>query len=127
MTRPTRYLLLMILCMIAVTALGVVLAPQLSAAYSHNPALNAGIFIVFLIGVVFIFWQVLRLKREILWIDRFRSGDPTLSTDRGPRLLAPMAAMLRDRKGRFSLSTASLRSLLDGISSRLDESHDISR
>ncbi len=92
MTRPTRYLLLMILCMIAVVALGVVLTPQLSAAYSHNPALNAGIFVVFLIGVVFIFWQVLRLKREIVWIDRFRSGDPTLSTDRGPRLLAPMAA-----------------------------------
>ncbi|MFM9841886.1 MAG: flagellar motor protein MotA [Dongiaceae bacterium] len=127
MTRPTRYLLLMILCMVAVAGLGVVLAPQLSAAYSHNPALNAGIFIVFLIGVVFIFWQVLRLKREILWIDRFRSGDPTLSSDRGPRLLAPMAAMLRDRKGRFSLSAASLRSLLDGINSRLDESHDISR
>jgi hypothetical protein len=127
MTRPTRYLLLMVLCMIAVIALGVVLTPQLSAAYSHNPALNGGIFIVFLIGVVFIFWQVLRLKREILWIERFRSGDPTLSTDRGPRLLAPMAAMLRDRKGRFSLSAASLRSLLDGISSRLDESHDISR
>jgi hypothetical protein len=77
--------------------------------------------------VVFIFWQVLRLKREIVWIERFRSGDPTLSTDRGPRLLAPMAAMLRDRKGRFSLSAQSLRSLLDGINSRLDESHEISR
>ena len=127
MSRPTRHLVLMIACIIAVAAVAVLLWPQLSRAYSHNPALNAGIFAVFLIGVVFIFWQVLRLKREIVWIERFRSGDPTLSTDRGPRLLAPMAAMLRDRKGRFSLSAQSLRSLLDGISSRLDESHDISR
>jgi len=127
MSRPTRHLALMIACIVAVAGVALLLWPQLSRAYSHNPALNAGIFAVFLIGVVFIFWQVLRLKREIVWIERFRSGDPTLSTDRGPRLLAPMAAMLRDRKGRFSLSAQSLRSLLDGINSRLDESHDISR
>ena len=88
--------------MIAVAALGVVLAPQLSTAYSHNPALNSGIFIVFLIGVVFIFWQVLRLKREITWIDRFRTGRSNRrSTDRGPRLLAPMAAMIGARKGKL--------------------------
>jgi hypothetical protein len=127
MTRPIRYLLLMLLGVAATAGLAVLLAPQLTAAYGHNPALNGGIGAVFLIGVVFIFWQVLRLNREILWIERFRSGDPTLSADRGPRLLAPMAAMLRDRKGRFSLSAPSLRSLLDGINSRLDESHDISR
>ena len=38
-----------------------------------------------------------------------------------------MAAMLGDRQGRFSLSAMSLRSLLDGISSRLEESRDLSR
>jgi hypothetical protein len=44
-----------------------------------------------------------------------------------PRLLAPMAAMLGERKGRFSLSAMALRSVLDGISSRLEESRDLSR
>jgi hypothetical protein len=38
-----------------------------------------------------------------------------------------MATMLRDRAGGFSLSTMSMRSLLDGIYSRLDESRDLSR
>ena len=38
-----------------------------------------------------------------------------------------MAAMLGERKGRFSLSAMSARSLLDAIAARLDESRDLSR
>ena len=38
-----------------------------------------------------------------------------------------MAAMLGERRGRLSLSAPALRSLLDGIASRLDESRDLSR
>jgi len=38
-----------------------------------------------------------------------------------------MATMLGDRQHGFSLSTLSMRSLLDGIYSRLDESRDLSR
>jgi len=38
-----------------------------------------------------------------------------------------MAAMIRDRTGRLTLTTMALRSLLDSISARLDESRDISR
>ena len=44
-----------------------------------------------------------------------------------PRLLAPMAAMLGERRGRLSLSAPAMRSLLDGIASRLDEARDLSR
>src|SRR5258708_25416077 len=61
------------------------------------------------------------------WIDQFRRGGQALSTTRPPRLLAPMAAMLGERRGRLNLSTLSLRSLLDGINARLDQSHDTSR
>ena len=35
--------------------------------------------------------------------------------------------MLADRKGRVMLSAIAMRSLLDGIGARLDESRDISR
>ena len=38
-----------------------------------------------------------------------------------------MAAMLGERKGRLSLSAPTMRSLLDGIASRLDGSRDFSR
>ncbi len=127
MTRPTRYLAWMAVGLVAATVLAVLLHEQLYNAYKHNPGLNFGIFVVFLIGVAYIFWQVLRLNREIAWIERFRTGQLESTDYRPPQLLAPMAAMIGARKGKLSLSALSLRSVLDGINARLDESHDIAR
>ncbi|MBM3567042.1 MAG: flagellar motor protein MotA, partial [Alphaproteobacteria bacterium] len=56
-----------------------------------------------------------------------RSDKSPLSDAAPPRLLAPLAAMLRERSGRLVLSALAMRSVLDGISARLDESRDISR
>lgn len=125
MTRPTRYLAWMGVGVLAVVVLAVLLFGRLHQAFQYNPALNAGILAVLLIGIGYTFWQVARLYREIDWLDRFRAGQP--AGDTGPRLLAPMAAMLGERRGRFSLSALSLRSLLDGLQSRLMESHELSR
>lgn len=127
MTRPKRYLAWMAVCVAAVLLLSAVLYPQLSDAFLHNPALNGGILIVLLIGICYLFWQVLRLYPEVSWIEGVMRGERSLSGGKPPRLLAPMAAMLGERKGKLSLSTVSLRSLLDGIQARLSESHDISR
>ena len=128
LTRPTRYLISMAVGLIAAAVLALLLREQLYNAYKHNPGLNFGIFVVFLIGVIYIFWQVLRLYPEISWIERFRTGQMESTNYRPPQLLGPMAAMIGARKGgRLSLSALSLRSLLDGINVRLDESHDIAR
>jgi len=126
MSRPTRQLILMLIGLAAVGLTTGLLAEPIIVAFSHNPALNTGILAVLLIGVVFTFWQVIRLNSDINWIEDFRkAGFP--SSYAQPRLLAPMAAMLKDRTGRLSLNTSSLRSLLDGIQSRLDDSREISR
>ena len=127
MSRPNRYLAWMVVCLVAVAILAVVLYPPLSTAFLVNPGLNGGILAVLLIGIVYIFWQVGRLFREIDWLESYRRGDPAISSRPGPRLLAPMASMIGERKGRLSLSTMSLRSLLDGVNARLEESYDISR
>jgi hypothetical protein len=127
MTRPRQHLLSMAIGLVAVAGLAWLLSAQIYVAFLHNPALNSGIFVVLLIGMIYIFWQVVRLYPEIDWIERFKRGDQGTSADAEPRLLAPMAAMVRERTGRLTLSTAALRSLLDSISSRLDESRDISR
>jgi len=127
MTRPTRYLAWMAVCLVAVAVLAFLLQQQLVAAYSHNPALNTGILTVFAIGIVYMFWQVWRLYPEITWIERYRAGQLESANYREPRLLAPMATMIGARKGKLSLSALSLRSVLDGINARLGESHDISR
>jgi hypothetical protein len=124
MTEPRRYLILMAIGVVAALVIAILLIGPLSEAFAYNAPLNTGIFIVLGIGIVFIFWQVLRLYPEIAWIESFRRGQLTAAK---PQLLGPMASMIGDRQGRLRLSAAALRSLLDGINSRLSESHDISR
>src|SRR5205823_14714560 len=58
----------------------------------------------------------------------YRRNQGAVSSAAVPRLLLPMATMFGERKtGRVSLSAVSLRTLLDGIATRLDESREISR
>jgi hypothetical protein len=117
----------MVLGLGAVVGLAYLLWSEIYRAFLHNPALNSGIFVVLFIGIIYIFWQVIRLYREIAWIERLKRNEPDASGAAEPHLLAPMAAMIRDRTGRLTLTTMALRSLLDSISARLDESRDISR
>ncbi len=121
------YLVRMILFLAAVAVSVAILYDQLSDAFLANPTLNGLILGVLLLGVVYIFRQILLLIAEENWIEHYRSGRPGISAQSEPRLLAPMAAMLGARQGRLSLSAIGLRSLLDGIAARLDESRDISR
>jgi len=127
MTSPRGRLVWMAIGLVAVIGLVYLLWDQIYRAFLHNPALNAGIYVVELIGIVYIFWQVIRLYPEIAWIERFKRGELGGSNDPVPRLLAPMEAMVRERTGRLTLSAVALRSLLDSISARLDETRDISR
>lgn len=127
MNGSRRYLTRMIIFLIAVIAMVAILYPPLLSAFRANAALNGLIIGVLLLGIIYIFRQVIGLMAEESWIESFRSNRPGFSVKEAPRLLAPMAAMLGDRQGRFSLSAMSLRSLLDGISSRLEESRDLSR
>ena len=94
---------------------------------ARNPQLNIFILVVLLIGIIYAFRQVVRLYREIRWVNAFRIADPGLAVEHKPILLAPMATLLRDRRGRISLSTSSMRSIMDSIGSRLDEARDTGR
>lgn len=128
MTRPRRFLTRMLLFLLAVLAVTVVLFPQLKSAFLANPALNGMIVGVLVIGIGFIFRQVMMLGPEVTWIESYRRNQPGLSVARPPELLGPMATMLGERQDRrVSLSAMSMRSLLDSIASRLEESRDISR
>jgi hypothetical protein len=87
-----------------------------------------------LIGISWNVRQVLRLSPEVMWLETFQRSRARLAGLPAPRLLAPMASMLSDRAGkrgegpdRFTLSAPAMRSLLDSIASRLDESRELSR
>ena len=79
------------------------------------------------IGILLSFRQVIRLFREVAWVNGFRLADPGIAVDRPPVLLAPMAAILRERTGRMAMSTQMMRGILDSIANRLDEARDLSR
>ncbi|WP_159997864.1 flagellar motor protein MotA [Roseomonas sp. 18066] len=128
MTRPTHYLLRMLVFLAAVLGLCALLSAELTAAFAANPLLNAVILVVLLLGVGWNIRQVMSLKPEVEWLEGFRAPKAGAAARPEPRLLAPMASMIAARRGdRLSLSAPVMRSLLDGIGSRLDESRELSR
>lgn len=127
MASPQTYVIRMAIFVGVVIVLCAILFGPLQRAFSANVPLNGLILGVLLLGIMYNFRQVLMLSPEVHWIERFRRSSPTLSESRPPRLLAPMATMLGERRDSLSLSTLAMRSLLDGIASRLDESRDLSR
>ncbi|MGD9866584.1 MAG: flagellar motor protein MotA [Hyphomicrobiales bacterium] len=127
LTRPLRFLRNMLLFLALVALVGAILYTQIVSAFMTNPGLNGLIIGVLAIGVIYAFRQVLILFPEIRWVNNFRVSDPGIEQRHPPVLLAPMATMLRDRTGHVSLSTISMRSILDSIGTRLDEARDLSR
>ena len=128
MTNPAQTLVRMIGFLIIVGIIAGSLYAPLIDAFLANPALNGMILAALLIGILFALRQVVRLRPEVAWIESFRRQQPGLSMIDAPRLLAPIAAMIGERRDeRMSLSTLSLRSLLDSLATRLDESRDLSR
>ncbi len=127
MTNTNAYMTRMgVFLVLAIIGAGV-LHRQLIEAFAANPAINGIILFVMLLGILFVFRQVLMLRTEVNWIEVYRSQATGISVTSPPKLLAPMAAMIGDRQGQLRLNTTSMRSILDGISARLDESRDISR
>jgi hypothetical protein len=132
MNRSGRFLVRMAVFVLAVCALAGALFRPLSTAFMGNPGINGVILGILLCGIVYIFRQVLMLNPETAWIEDFRerlaNRDLTAPSGPAPRLLASMARLLTTRQGgRVSLSATSLQTLLDGISSRLDETRETSR
>ena len=133
MTRPNTYLIRMAVFLGLVLVVVVLLSGALADAFSNNPLLNGLIFLVLLTGIVWNLLNVLRLQPEVHWLETFQKQRNRLASLPPPRLLAPMASMLaarqakRDGQDRFTLSAPAMRSLLDGLSSRLDESRELSR
>ena len=124
---PRVFLFRMLVFLTLFALLAVVLYRQIWAAFLANPGLNGVILGVLLIGIVLAIRQVLRLFPEVRWVKGFRVADPGIAIARPPVLLAPMAALLRERTGRMAISQTTMRAILDSIATRLDESRDIAR
>ena len=128
MTPPLRFLWRMLVFLAVVLGVGLLLAPQLATAFAANPLLNGLILGVLAIGIGWNLRQVLVLKPEVAWLDNFRAPKLGAPAQPAPSLLGPMASMFSARRSdRLSLSAPAMRSVLDGIASRLDETRELSR
>ena len=143
MTDTTRFLTRMILFLVAGAVAGTFLYGTLIEAFMANAALNGLILGVLLVGIFLNIRQVMMLRPEAQWLETFQDhaerdgpasveeedGPAPLSSN-GPKLLSSMARMLSDssqRGGKFTISAQAMRTLLDGIASRLEESRDLAR
>jgi hypothetical protein len=125
LTSPRIFLVGMAAFLALVGFVVLILYQQIALAFSANPGLNGLILGILTIGALFTFRQVIRLFREIRWVNSL-TGAQTGSIPT-PRLLAPMAAMLNAGAGARGLSTITTRAILDSIATRLDEGRELSR
>jgi hypothetical protein len=127
LTRPRIYLIRMAVFLVLAGFIAFILYRQIWAAFQANPGLNALIIGVTLIGVVLAIRQVWRLFPEVRWVNSLIRDEEDPAAQPQPVLLAPMAALITNRTGSGGLSVATMRSLLDSVGARLDESREIVR
>jgi hypothetical protein len=126
-SQPVRQILLMLIVIVAVGAGAYLAYPRVAPVFAASPLLNGTIGVVFVVGVLACFLQVLQLISAVTWIEDFARDRPGFDIKRPPRLLAPLAALLRSRGARMQIGSSSARSILDSVATRLDEARDITR
>ena len=93
MSQPNRVLVWMLGFLVLIGLAATVLIVPLSRAFGATPIFNAVILMVFAVGIGANLVQVLRLQREVRWIEGYRRSAPNRKLD-PPVLLAPMARNL---------------------------------
>lgn len=124
LSSPRIFLMRMVVFLILAGFVALILYRQIAAAFMANPGLNALILAVLAIGILLGVRQVVRLFPEIRWVNAMRRGQG--AGQKPPVLLAPMATLLGE-DGRRTISTVTMRAILDSIGTRLDEAREIAR
>ena len=133
MSSPNKYAFRMVLLLIIVMIISYLLYEPLRDAFEGNREINGLIIFTFLAGVLLSFRQTFRLSKERNWLQFVKKNDVFLpdnykTSKIKPELLAPIAALLLEKKNEnTSLTANSLSTILGGVSSRLDENRDIIR
>ena len=126
LSSPNVFLVGMASFLVLVGFVALILYKQIAIAFSANPGLNGLIIGVLLIGAIFAFRQIVRLFREIRWVNSL-SSPQIRPPKRDPRLLGPMATLINAGAGARGLSTATSRAILDSVGTRLDEGRELNR
>ncbi len=127
MSTPRVFIFRMVLFLLLVGLVAVLVSEPLIRAFQGNLVINSLILGVLVLGCFYCIARVASLWQEVKWVNTFRKGEPDVDTPGRTALLAPMAAMLKDRSGPVALSATSTRVILDSIGARLDEGRETTR
>jgi hypothetical protein len=126
-SHPVRQIISMLIVLGLTGVLVYIALPRVFPVFEANPYLNGFIVFVFAIGVVACFLQVLSLIYSTNWIKEFAAHREGQDLNQPPRLLVPLASLLRSRGARSQISATSTRSILDSVATRIDEGREITR
>ncbi len=126
-SQPIQQIVAMLVACALVGAGAWVIHQDVLGIIGSNPLLNSFIFFVFALGVLTCFWQVYILVQSVSWIEAFVQRRPGSEDAAPPRLLAPLAQLLRTRGAKTQISASSSRSIQDSVATRIDEARDITR
>jgi hypothetical protein len=126
-SQPVRQIVTMLIVLGLTAAVAVLIFPVVQEIFIASPYLKIFILLVFIIGVLACFWQVITLITSVNWIEGFALDRPGHEFTKAPRLLAPLSALLSGRRARRSLTSASTRSILESVATRIEEQRDLTR
>ncbi len=126
-SQPVRQIVMMLIVTVLVGVGAWLAFSRIFPIFLSNIWLNGAILAVFALGVLTCFWQVVQLVGSVSWIEGFAVGRPGHDIAEPPRLLVPLAALLRSRGQRSQISNSSARSILESVASRIEEARDITR
>ena len=126
-SQPIRQIVMMLIATVLVGFGAWVIHAEVADIMRTNPLLNGFIGMVFLLGILTCFWQVLILIQSVNWIEGFARHVPGHEITIPPNLLAPLATLLRTRGARMQISSSSSRSILESVGTRIEEARDITR
>ncbi|MGV6838777.1 MAG: biopolymer transporter ExbB [Planktomarina sp.] len=126
-SQPLSQFMSMLIIVGLVGALSYFAFPSVGPVFLENPYFNGVILFVFFVGVCACFYQVFSLVRSVQWIEDFAAQRVGHQLVKPPQILAPLAAMLRQKGARLQLGTASTRSILDSVATRIEELRELTR
>ena len=126
-SQPVRQILLMVMVLGLSAAVVLLALPRILPVFEANPYLNGFILFVFVVGVLSCFAQVAALMQSVRYIEGFAGQAEGIEDKRPPQMLAPLATLLRARGQRMQIGASSTRSILDSVSTRIDEAREITR
>ncbi len=100
---------------------------QVMQVFLANRYLNGFILLVFVIGLFATLRQVFQVFTSVRWIRGSLRGREDHDPNNPPRLLAPLAGILRGAGTKMQIGATSARSILDSVAARIDEERDITR